>query len=60
MIALFAGPMMLFEYWVERSKNLLQLTRVSWILRSAVYSYCAFMLLVFHPTVNHEFIYFQF
>jgi hypothetical protein len=59
-IVFYAGPLMLFEYWLEKSQDMLRLTRVSWLLRSCVYSYMAVMILLFHPTINYEFIYFQF
>jgi len=60
MIAFYAGPLLLFEYWLERSGDLLRLVKVHWLFRTAVYSYGAVMILLFHPTVYNDFIYFQF
>ena len=59
-IAFFVGPAMLFECWIERSQDILHLTRAALLLRAGAYSYIALMMLVFHPTLNYEFIYFQF
>ncbi len=59
-LLLFAGPLILLEFWIERSGNMLALLRVHWFWRSLVYSYIALMLLFFPPVVKHEFIYFQF
>jgi alginate O-acetyltransferase complex protein AlgI len=57
---LFAGPLLLLEFWIERSNNMLALLHVHWIWRSLAYSYFVLMLLFFPPVVKHEFIYFQF
>jgi alginate O-acetyltransferase complex protein AlgI len=59
-LLLFAGPLLLLEFWIERSGNMLALLHVHWIWRALVYSYFALMLLFFPPVVKHEFIYFQF
>lgn len=59
-ILLFAGPLLLFEFWVERTGDMLALVRVHWSWRALVYSYFVLMLLFFPPIVKHEFIYFQF
>ncbi len=59
-ILLFAGPLLMFEFWVECSGDMLALLRVHWICRALVYSYFVLMLLFFPPVVKHEFIYFQF
>jgi hypothetical protein len=56
----FAGPLLLFELWVERSGNMLALLHVHWLWRALVYSYFVLMLLFFPPVIKHEFIYFQF
>jgi hypothetical protein len=60
MLAFFAGPLMLFECWLERRKDLLALTTVPWLYRAAWYAYLVGMLFVFHPIEQNEFIYFQF
>ncbi len=60
MIAFFATPLLLFECWLERRKDLLALTKVHWSYRAIWYAYLAGMILVFHPIEQNEFIYFQF
>jgi alginate O-acetyltransferase complex protein AlgI len=59
-IAFYALPLLAFEYWVERRRDMLQLVKQPWFERAAVYSYCALMLIFFPPATAHEFIYFQF
>jgi D-alanyl-lipoteichoic acid acyltransferase DltB (MBOAT superfamily) len=59
-VLFYAAPMMLFEWWVNRRKNILELTNVHWAFRAAAYSYAILMLICFPPPVAHEFIYFQF
>lgn len=60
MIAFYAGPLMLYELWLERKQDLLQLTRINWLVRALAYSYCAVMLWFFPPPISNVFIYFQF
>jgi D-alanyl-lipoteichoic acid acyltransferase DltB (MBOAT superfamily) len=60
MIVFYAGPLVLYEFWLERKQDLLRLTEVRWPVRAAVYSYCALMLWFFPPLVSNVFIYFQF
>ena len=60
MVAFYVVPLLVLDLWLEKSDDLLQLTRTPWPVRACVYSYFALMLLVFHPTVTSEFIYFQF
>jgi D-alanyl-lipoteichoic acid acyltransferase DltB (MBOAT superfamily) len=59
-IAFYAGPLIAYEFWLERDDDLLKLTRVNWLARGLVYTYCAFMLWFFPPPVSNVFIYFQF
>jgi D-alanyl-lipoteichoic acid acyltransferase DltB (MBOAT superfamily) len=59
-VLFYAAPMMLFEWWVNRRKNILELTNVHWSFRAAAYTYAVLMLICFPPPVAHEFIYFQF
>lgn len=59
-VAFYAGPMMLFEWWVEKRKELGALLRAPSTGRALVYSYALLMLVFFPPPVAHEFIYFQF
>ena len=60
MILFFAGPLMLYEFWLERRQDLLRLIQVDWRARAAAYGYCALMLWFFPPPVSSVFIYFQF
>jgi D-alanyl-lipoteichoic acid acyltransferase DltB (MBOAT superfamily) len=60
MIAFYAGPLVLYELWLERKQDLLRLTETRWWVRAAAYSYCALMLWFFAPPVSNVFIYFQF
>jgi alginate O-acetyltransferase complex protein AlgI len=59
-ILFFVAPLMLLEYWTERSGNLLVLLESNWKIRFFVYSYFIGMLIVFPPLLSQEFIYFQF
>jgi D-alanyl-lipoteichoic acid acyltransferase DltB (MBOAT superfamily) len=60
MILFFAGPLVIYEFWLERRQDLLSLVRIDWRVRALAYSYCAVMLLFFPPLVSNVFIYFQF
>lgn len=61
LIAFYALPLFLFEYWASsRTKNLLALTQAPWGARAAAYSYVVLMLIFFQSPDSHEFIYFQF
>lgn len=59
-ILFFAGPMLAYEWWVERSGDMLSLLQVHWLARAAVYTYWVLMLWFFAPPLKHVFIYFQF
>ncbi len=60
MILFFAGPLVIYEFWLERRHDVLSLIRIDWRARALVYSYCSLMLLFFPPPVSNVFIYFQF
>lgn len=60
MLAFFAVPLMLFEWWTEYSRDALWIFRIAWWRRAAVYAYCGAMVLIFPPVVSQVFIYFQF
>ncbi len=60
LIVFYAGPLMLYEWWVEKKDDLLALTHTHWLARSVVYCYCALMLWYFPPPSSNVFIYFQF
>lgn len=59
-ILFYAGPLMIYELWLEYKGDLLQLTKVSRIPRAVLYSYWTMMLLYFPAPVSNVFIYFQF
>jgi alginate O-acetyltransferase complex protein AlgI len=59
-VIFYAAPLMLFEWWLDRRKDLVALTRLHWFVRAASYSYAVLMLICFPPPIAHEFIYFQF
>ncbi|MBI2826644.1 MAG: MBOAT family protein [Planctomycetia bacterium] len=56
----FCGPLLVFEWWLDRNDDLLLLTRKHWLNRGMVYVYCTLMLILFSAETAHEFIYFQF
>jgi hypothetical protein len=60
MIVFFAAPMMAFEYWTERSRNLLVLLDARPVIQVLFYLYLIIMMIVFPPLISQEFIYFQF
>jgi alginate O-acetyltransferase complex protein AlgI len=59
-VAFYAGPLMLFEYILERKGDLLWIVRSPVPARAIGYAYCVAMLFFFPPEIAHEFIYFQF
>jgi hypothetical protein len=59
-IAFFTVPLMMFEYWTERSGNMLVLQKASKPLQVIIYIYLLLMMIVFPPLISQEFIYFQF
>ena len=60
MIVFFAGPLMIYEFWLERRQDLISLIRLDWRVRALAYGCFALMLLFFPPPVSNVFIYFQF
>ncbi len=60
MIVFYAAPLVVYEFWLERKQDLLELTHVNWLARGLAYSYCVLMLWFFPPPVSNVFIYFQF
>jgi alginate O-acetyltransferase complex protein AlgI len=59
-ILFYAGPLMCFEFWLDRKGDPMRLTKVHWGFRAAAYSYAVVMIILFRPMVTSEFIYFQF
>jgi D-alanyl-lipoteichoic acid acyltransferase DltB (MBOAT superfamily) len=60
LLLFYAGPLFLYEIWVEHEKHLTALLETKWFPRTIAYAYCVLMLIVFPSPVSHEFIYFQF
>ncbi len=60
MIAFYVTPLLIFEAWMERKKDLLSLLNVHWGVRGMVYLYVVYMIIFFPPPTASEFIYFQF
>ncbi len=59
-IAFFVVPMMLYEGWLERKREVGALLGAHWLTRGAAYSYLVLMMVFFPSPVSYEFIYFQF
>lgn len=60
LILFFVGPLLVFEVWLERKKDLLALTRVGWGWRLLGYLFIIGMLIFFGSPLQQEFIYFRF
>ncbi len=60
MLVFCAGPLLLFEAWLEFRGDLESLLRIDWRWRSLAYGYALLMCLCFPPPVAGTFIYFQF
>ena len=60
MLLFFTAPLVVLEYWIERSGDLLRVVNSHWLLRATIYTYFGLMLWVFPPLANQVFIYFQF
>jgi alginate O-acetyltransferase complex protein AlgI len=60
MIIILAGPLLLYEWWLQRRGDLLALVKVHWLFRGLAYSFLIWSLQVFPAEAAHEFIYFQF
>ena len=59
-LVLFAGPLMLFEGWLEVRKDPLALLKAPWQVRAAAYGVMLIMIWFLPPENTNEFIYFQF
>jgi len=60
MMLFFITPLMVLEYWIEKSGDLLKPINSHWTLRTLLYTYIALMLWIFPPLSKQVFIYFQF
>ncbi len=59
-LLIFAGPLMLFECWLEKKNDHLALLKAPWQVRTAVYGMMLLMIWFLPPENTNEFIYFQF
>jgi hypothetical protein len=60
LLAWLAGPLLVYEAWVERRGKLLALTEAHWLVRGLVYLFILLFILYLAPERSSEFIYFQF
>ena len=60
MVAFFATPVMLYEWHVERRRDLMHVVRGPVLEQAVVYAYLVFMIVWFPPLASQPFIYFQF
>ncbi|MEZ5354635.1 MAG: MBOAT family O-acyltransferase [Bryobacteraceae bacterium] len=60
LVAFYALPLLAYEVWTEHGKPFPAMPVTLWPRRLAAYGYCFAMLLIFSPSIAHEFIYFQF
>jgi D-alanyl-lipoteichoic acid acyltransferase DltB (MBOAT superfamily) len=59
-LALFAGPLMVYECWLEAKRDPLSLLTAPWQARAAVYGIMLLMIWFLPPENTNAFIYFQF
>ena len=59
-VLFFAGPLIVYEIWLEQTGDHERLLNERWWGRGLVYAYCIFMVLFFPPLSAQSFIYFQF
>lgn len=59
-VLFFCAPLMVYELWLERRRDLLAITRVTWPWRALFYFIIAVLLIFFPPPSKNEFIYFRF
>jgi D-alanyl-lipoteichoic acid acyltransferase DltB (MBOAT superfamily) len=60
LITFLVLPLFIYEMWLHRNASREAQDPQHWLLRGAIYTYCASMLIFFPPPVRHAFIYFQF
>ncbi len=60
MLLFYVTPIILLEYRIERSGNLLNVLTLDWYVQTAIYLYFVIMLIIFPPLSPQVFIYFQF
>jgi len=59
-LAFFIVPLIGYEFWTEKRRDLLALTSVHWGWRTAVYAFIVLLMLFFPPPSSNEFVYFRF
>lgn len=59
-LAFFTVPLMAYEIWAEKRRDLMALTNVPWGWRTAGYAFILLLLLFFPPPSSNEFVYFRF
>jgi D-alanyl-lipoteichoic acid acyltransferase DltB (MBOAT superfamily) len=60
LIAFYAVPLFAYEWWLNKQADEVALVRGPWPSRGLAYAYALMMMVIFPPSVAHEFIYFQF
>jgi alginate O-acetyltransferase complex protein AlgI len=60
MLTFFSVPLLIYEAFIEKRKDLLFIPKVQWVYQAGIYSFIALMLIVFPPLLTQTFIYFQF
>lgn len=56
----FALPLVAYEWWTERERDILVLTSKPWAYRAVAYALIVIMMLFFAPPSANEFVYFRF
>jgi alginate O-acetyltransferase complex protein AlgI len=60
MLFFFGAPLLTYEAIIEKSKDMVLLTKIKFGYRALLYGYCVIMLWIFAPLLSQVFIYFQF
>jgi D-alanyl-lipoteichoic acid acyltransferase DltB (MBOAT superfamily) len=60
LLVFYVAPLMIYEAWLERRKDPLELLQQHWAWRGMAYLYVAYMIILFPPALPSGFIYFQF
>jgi hypothetical protein len=60
MVVFYTGPLLVYESWLQKRPDPLEIGPLGWMRPALGYAYCAVMMLYFAPLDTHAFIYFQF
>jgi D-alanyl-lipoteichoic acid acyltransferase DltB (MBOAT superfamily) len=60
LVLFFSGIFFVIEVWLDGEHRIDRLCHAMWPLRTAIYAYLIFMIVIFRPGIQGEFIYFQF